>query len=263
MDPSATLRRADLNLVPALAALLDQRRVTRAAETLGICQPAMSSATNPAANSRTRTAGAGPDLDAIGYRFPKDAEPTVGNNVAAEGLPSQRATNSTSPAPSVSAESCKSLGMRGRQMDHDENPYRKYRVTERGIDPIPRGRLPHLKPLSANVDEPPKNSNTVINNPIVDTLRAFRLRVVVSNSHSTRVNSVLPGTIATPKVLALPKQDQNPIRTAIPAGRFGRPDEVANLIAFLIGDGSGCVTAQKSALSGGPELNGLFVGPTR
>jgi DNA-binding transcriptional LysR family regulator len=41
---SNMLRRMDLNLVPALAALLDQRHVTRAAETLGIRQPAMSAA---------------------------------------------------------------------------------------------------------------------------------------------------------------------------------------------------------------------------
>jgi LysR family transcriptional regulator, nod-box dependent transcriptional activator len=43
-DVSSVLRRADLNLVPALAALLDERHVTRAAETLGIGQPAMSAA---------------------------------------------------------------------------------------------------------------------------------------------------------------------------------------------------------------------------
>jgi LysR family nod box-dependent transcriptional activator len=42
MDASSVLRRADLNLLPALAALLDQRHVTRAAETIGIGQPAMS-----------------------------------------------------------------------------------------------------------------------------------------------------------------------------------------------------------------------------
>jgi DNA-binding transcriptional LysR family regulator len=44
MSTSGVLRRMDLNLVPALAALLDQRHVTRAAETLGIRQPAMSAA---------------------------------------------------------------------------------------------------------------------------------------------------------------------------------------------------------------------------
>jgi LysR family transcriptional regulator, nod-box dependent transcriptional activator len=44
MEASTVLRRADLNLIPALAALLDQRHVTRAAESIGIGQPAMSSA---------------------------------------------------------------------------------------------------------------------------------------------------------------------------------------------------------------------------
>jgi DNA-binding transcriptional LysR family regulator len=44
MGTSGALRRMDLTLVPALAALLDQRHVTRAAETLGIGQPAMSAA---------------------------------------------------------------------------------------------------------------------------------------------------------------------------------------------------------------------------
>jgi LysR family transcriptional regulator, nod-box dependent transcriptional activator len=40
----SVLRRTDLNLVPALGALLDERHVTRAAVTLGIGQPAMSAA---------------------------------------------------------------------------------------------------------------------------------------------------------------------------------------------------------------------------
>jgi LysR family transcriptional regulator, nod-box dependent transcriptional activator len=44
MDVCSGLRRADLNLIPVLAVLLDQRHVTRAADTLGIGQPAMSSA---------------------------------------------------------------------------------------------------------------------------------------------------------------------------------------------------------------------------
>jgi LysR family transcriptional regulator, nod-box dependent transcriptional activator len=43
LDSSSLVRRTDLNLIPALAALLDERHVTRAAETIGIGQPAMSS----------------------------------------------------------------------------------------------------------------------------------------------------------------------------------------------------------------------------
>ncbi|WP_375502486.1 LysR family transcriptional regulator [uncultured Jatrophihabitans sp.] len=44
MDVSATLRRADLNLLLPLNALLEHRHVTRAAEAVGIGQPAMSAA---------------------------------------------------------------------------------------------------------------------------------------------------------------------------------------------------------------------------
>jgi hypothetical protein len=35
MDAPTVLRRADLNLIPALAALLDQRHMTRAAQAIG------------------------------------------------------------------------------------------------------------------------------------------------------------------------------------------------------------------------------------
>jgi LysR family nod box-dependent transcriptional activator len=44
MDVSAALRRADLNLLLPLDALLEHRHVTRAAEAIGIGQPAMSAA---------------------------------------------------------------------------------------------------------------------------------------------------------------------------------------------------------------------------
>ena len=44
VDVSAALRRADLNLLLPLQALLEHRHVTRAAEAVGIGQPAMSAA---------------------------------------------------------------------------------------------------------------------------------------------------------------------------------------------------------------------------
>jgi NAD(P)-dependent dehydrogenase (short-subunit alcohol dehydrogenase family) len=76
-------------------------------------------------------------------------------------------------------------------------------------------------------------------------------------------NLVLPGMIATPKILALPQRDQERIRAALPSERFGRPEEVADLVAFLARDSSGYITAQEVGIDGGLELNTLFVGPTR
>jgi acetoacetyl-CoA reductase len=38
---------------------------------------------------------------------------------------------------------------------------------------------------------------------------------------------------------------------------------VADLVAFLAGDGAGYITAQDIGIDGGLELNTLFVGPTQ
>jgi NAD(P)-dependent dehydrogenase (short-subunit alcohol dehydrogenase family) len=75
-------------------------------------------------------------------------------------------------------------------------------------------------------------------------------------------NLVLPGMIATPKIMTLPQRDQERIRAALPGERFGRPEEVADLVAFLARDGAGYITAQDIGIDGGLELNTLFVGPT-
>jgi NAD(P)-dependent dehydrogenase (short-subunit alcohol dehydrogenase family) len=42
---------------------------------------------------------------------------------------------------------------------------------------------------------------------------------------------------------------------AIPSGRFGCPDEVANVVAFLARDDAGYITAQEIGIAGGLELN--------
>ncbi|WP_102418570.1 SDR family NAD(P)-dependent oxidoreductase [Mycobacterium sp. 4858] len=76
-------------------------------------------------------------------------------------------------------------------------------------------------------------------------------------------NSVLPGVIATPKAMTLPAADQERICAALPSGRSGRPEEVADLVAFLVSDRAGYITAQDISIDGGMELNTLFVWPIR
>jgi glucose 1-dehydrogenase len=71
--------------------------------------------------------------------------------------------------------------------------------------------------------------------------------------HGVRVNAVGPGVIATP-INADVRAD--PIRSArleqqIPLRRFGKPHEVANVIAFLVSDEASYVTGELVLVDGG------------
>jgi NAD(P)-dependent dehydrogenase (short-subunit alcohol dehydrogenase family) len=90
----------------------------------------------------------------------------------------------------------------------------------------------------------------------------MRMIAIENCGHGITANLVLPGMIATPKIMALPHLDRERIRAAIPSERFGRPEEVADLVAFLASDSAGYITAQEIGIDGGLELNTLFVGPT-
>jgi NAD(P)-dependent dehydrogenase (short-subunit alcohol dehydrogenase family) len=66
--------------------------------------------------------------------------------------------------------------------------------------------------------------------------------------------------VATPAVKAFPDELRDRVLAAMPMGRFGEPAEVADLIAFLSGDGSGYITGQEIAIDGGLGLNTFTLG---
>lgn len=65
------------------------------------------------------------------------------------------------------------------------------------------------------------------------------------------VNAVAPGYVETELTGALDDSVKQQILGQVPTGRFGEPEEIAEVVAFLVGEGAGYVTGQTIAVDGG------------
>jgi NAD(P)-dependent dehydrogenase (short-subunit alcohol dehydrogenase family) len=70
--------------------------------------------------------------------------------------------------------------------------------------------------------------------------------------HGITCNAVLPGMVATVPVQGLPPAIRDDALGLIPARRFGQPEEVAALVAFLASDAAGYITAPRSTSAAAP-----------
>lgn len=70
-------------------------------------------------------------------------------------------------------------------------------------------------------------------------------------SRNVTVNAVTPGFIETDMTAALDDKLRDEHMKAIPLGRYGQADEVAQLVAFLSSDASAYITGQVIGINGG------------
>lgn len=65
------------------------------------------------------------------------------------------------------------------------------------------------------------------------------------------VNAVAPGFIDTPMTAKVPDKAKNMIKSGIPLKRFGKPEDIAKTVKFLVTEDSAYITGQVIACNGG------------
>lgn len=70
-------------------------------------------------------------------------------------------------------------------------------------------------------------------------------------SAGIRCNVVMPGFIATPKVLAMPEQVRRSVVARVPLQRFGELDELAGVVSFLLSPAAAYISGAVLRVDGG------------
>jgi len=70
-------------------------------------------------------------------------------------------------------------------------------------------------------------------------------------SRNIRSNAIAPGFIETPMTDKIPADLQKKLLDSIPLGRYGKPEDVADLAVFLAGNRSSYITGQVISICGG------------
>ncbi|RWE25108.1 MAG: SDR family oxidoreductase [Mesorhizobium sp.] len=85
---------------------------------------------------------------------------------------------------------------------------------------------------------------------------AFTKSLARELAPNIRVNNVSPGTIDTPMVRELLREQGDKWLSMTPAGRFGTGEEVANAVAFLCSSASNYIIGQTIHVNGGLYMGG-------
>ena len=70
------------------------------------------------------------------------------------------------------------------------------------------------------------------------------------------VNAITPGYIQTDMLAGVPQDILESIKTTIPVGRFGQPEDIARCAAFLASDEASFITGATFAINGGQYMMG-------
>ena len=111
-----------------------------------------------------------------------------------------------------------------------------------------RGRIVSISSVVGTSGNPGQANYAASKAGIIGFTKAMAREVA---SRNITVNALAPGYITTAMVEQLSEEVRRAILGRIPMSRFGAPEDVAEAVVFLCGDGAGYITGQVLGIDGG------------
>jgi acetoacetyl-CoA reductase len=119
-------------------------------------------------------------------------------------------------------------------------------MAERGF-----GRIINLSSVSGVMGNAGQVNYSAAKAGILGFTRALALELAAKG---VTVNAIAPGAIATDMVMAIREDVREKLRLSIPVQRFGRPEEIGALVAYLASEWAGFITGATININGGMHM---------
>jgi 3-oxoacyl-[acyl-carrier protein] reductase len=126
--------------------------------------------------------------------------------------------------------------------------FRLCRAVVPGMMKARSGRIVNISSVVAASGNPGQTNYAASKAALLGFTRSLAREV---GSRGIRVNAVAPGYIETPMTEALSDKQRQALLGQIPLGTLGAPQDVAQMVRFLVGEGGNYITGQVLHVNGG------------